>query len=201
MPARKRAPCKTMTPATQVSFGCSRARRCGWCAPAARGEAVQIAMARRPVRCAAPRHAILATTRSSASRSRSCSASSMRTERQGAPPLPQDSDALLGLAAYVGLQSRGLPVQITADGPALPFLEAGKTLFAARQGQLNLSCSQCHDGLAGQRLAGSVIPQGHSNGYPEYRLEWGRAMGSLDRRIRMPWRACAPSRSRRTSKN
>jgi sulfur-oxidizing protein SoxA len=87
------------------------------------------------------------------------------------------------LAAYVGLQSRGLPVQITADGPALPFLEAGKTLFAARQGQLNLSCSQCHDGLAGQRLAGSVIPQGHSNGYPEYRLEW-QAMGSLDRRIR-----------------
>ena len=106
-----------------------------------------------------------------------------RTERQGAPALPPESDALLGLVAYVGMQSRGLPVQVTIDGPARPFYEAGKMLFTARQGQLNLSCSQCHDGLAGQRLAGSVIPQGHPNGYPEYRLEW-QAMGSLDRRIR-----------------
>ena len=37
--------------------------------------------------------------------------------------------------------------------------------------------------LAGQRLAGSIIPQGHPNGYPEYRLEW-QGMGSLERRIR-----------------
>jgi L-cysteine S-thiosulfotransferase len=106
-----------------------------------------------------------------------------RTERQGAPPLPPESDALLGLTAYVGLQSRGMPVEVEIDGPALPFFEAGQALFTARQGQLNLSCSQCHDGLAGQRLGGSVIPQGHPNGYPEYRLEW-QGMGSLDRRIR-----------------
>ena len=58
-----------------------------------------------------------------------------RTERQGAPALPPESDALLGLAAYVGLQSRGLPVQVTIDGPARPFYEAGKALFTARQGQ------------------------------------------------------------------
>jgi L-cysteine S-thiosulfotransferase len=106
-----------------------------------------------------------------------------RTERQGAPPLPPESDALLGLTAYVGLQSRGMPLAVEIDGPAWPFFEAGKALFTARQGQLNLSCSQCHDGLTGQRLGGSVIPQGHPNGYPEYRLEW-QAMGSLDRRIR-----------------
>jgi sulfur-oxidizing protein SoxA len=37
--------------------------------------------------------------------------------------------------------------------------------------------------LAGQRLGGSVIPQGHPNGYPLYRLEW-QSMGSLYRRIR-----------------
>jgi sulfur-oxidizing protein SoxA len=105
-----------------------------------------------------------------------------RTERQGAPALAPESDALLGLAAYVGMQSRGMPVQVSIDGPARPHFEAGKALFTAREGQLNLSCSQCHDGLAGQRLGGSVIPQGHPNGYPEYRLEW-QAMGSLDRRI------------------
>jgi sulfur-oxidizing protein SoxA len=106
-----------------------------------------------------------------------------RIERQAAPSLPPESDALLGLSAYVGLQSRGMPVQVEIDGPARPFFEAGKALFTTRQGQLNLSCSQCHDGLAGQRLGGSVIPQGHPNGYPEYRLEW-QTMGSLDRRLR-----------------
>ena len=106
-----------------------------------------------------------------------------RFERQGAPPLAADSDALLSLTAYVGKQSRGQPMQVAIDGPTKPFFEAGQTLFTTRQGQLNLSCSQCHDGLAGQRLGGSTIPQGHPNGYPEYRLEW-QGMGSLDRRIR-----------------
>jgi sulfur-oxidizing protein SoxA len=106
-----------------------------------------------------------------------------RVERQGAAPLPPESDALLGLTAYVGLQSRGMPMQVSVDGPARPHYEAGKTLFETRQGQFNLSCAQCHDDLAGQRLAGSVIPQGHPNGYPEYRLEW-QGMGSLERRIR-----------------
>jgi sulfur-oxidizing protein SoxA len=106
-----------------------------------------------------------------------------RVERQGAAALAPESDALLGLSAYVGLQSRGMPMQVAIDGPAKPFFEAGRALFTMRQGQFNLSCAQCHDGLAGQRLAGSVIPQGHPNGYPEYRLEW-QGMGSLERRIR-----------------
>ena len=106
-----------------------------------------------------------------------------RIERQGATPLAPDSDTLLGLTAYVGVQSRGMKMQVAIDDATRPFYEAGKTLFNTRQGQFNLSCAQCHDGLAGQRLAGSVIPQGHPNGYPEYRLEW-QAMGSLERRIR-----------------
>jgi sulfur-oxidizing protein SoxA len=106
-----------------------------------------------------------------------------RVERQGARPLSPDSDPLLALSVYVGLQSRGMPMQVAADGPALPFYEAGRTLFVTREGQLNLACAQCHDDFAGQRLAGAVIPQGHPNGYPEYRLEW-QGMGSLERRIR-----------------
>jgi sulfur-oxidizing protein SoxA len=106
-----------------------------------------------------------------------------RIGRQGAASLKPDSDTLLALSAYVGLQSRGMQMQVARDGPARPFYEAGRTLFTQRQGQLNLSCAQCHDDRAGQRLGGSVIPQGHPNGYPEYRLEW-QAMGSLERRIR-----------------
>jgi sulfur-oxidizing protein SoxA len=106
-----------------------------------------------------------------------------RTEHQGASALAKESDALLGISAYVGLQSRGMPVAVETEGAARPFFEAGRTLYTTRLGQLNLSCSQCHDGLSGQRLAGSVIPQGHANGYPIYRLEW-QGMGSFYRRIR-----------------
>jgi sulfur-oxidizing protein SoxA len=106
-----------------------------------------------------------------------------RVEHQHTAAPPDESDALLGLTAYVGSQSRGMPMQVATDGPTRRFIEAGRTLFTTRQGQLNLACSQCHDGLAGQRLGGSVIPQGHPNGYPEYRLEW-QSIGSLERRIR-----------------
>jgi L-cysteine S-thiosulfotransferase len=106
-----------------------------------------------------------------------------RTERQRAPGLAWDSDELLALSAFVGLQSRGMPLHVAVDGPARPFFEAGRALFTLRQGQLNLSCAQCHDTLAGQRLGGAVIPQGQPNGYPEYRLEW-QGMGSFYRRLR-----------------
>ena len=106
-----------------------------------------------------------------------------RTVRQGAPALAQDSDELLAIAAFVGTQSRGLPVAVDTSGPAAPFAARGQALFHTRMGQLNLSCAQCHDGLAGQHLAGALIPQGQPNGYPLYRLEW-QSLGSLYRRIR-----------------
>ena len=106
-----------------------------------------------------------------------------RTEHQQTAPLAAESDALLGLSALIGLQSRGMPLQVQQSGPMTPFHDAGEKLFTTPQGQLDLSCSQCHDGLAGRSLAGSRIPEGHSNGYPLYRLEW-QAMGSLSRRIR-----------------
>lgn len=106
-----------------------------------------------------------------------------RVGRQGTADVPPDSDTMLALTAYVGLQSRGLPIAVADDVSARPFLDQGRRLFETRMGQLNLSCAQCHDTLAGQRLAGTPIPQGHPNGYPQYRLEW-QAMGSLYRRIR-----------------
>lgn len=108
---------------------------------------------------------------------------SCRVEHQHSTVLPPESDALLGLSALIGLQSRGIPLLVQQDGPMTPFHDAGERLYHMPQGQLQLSCSQCHDDLAGQRLGGSVIPQGHPNGYPLYRLEW-QSMGSLERRIR-----------------
>ena len=106
-----------------------------------------------------------------------------RTENQRAEPLAWESEDLLALTAFVARQSRGLPIA-GARGPELrPFLDLGKELFHQREGQLNLSCSHCHDDNWGKRLAGSVIPQGHPTGYPIYRLEW-QSLGSLQRRLR-----------------
>jgi sulfur-oxidizing protein SoxA len=103
-----------------------------------------------------------------------------RTDHMKAPAQNWDDDKLLSVSTLVGLQSRGLPV--TAE-PHEPFLTEGAALFRERMGQLNLSCAQCHDERAGQKLAGAVIPQGHPNGYPEYRLEW-QSIGSFYRRLR-----------------
>ncbi len=106
-----------------------------------------------------------------------------RTDHQRQPDLGPDADAILALTALVGLRSRGQPMHVSVEGPASTVLETGRTLFQTRMGQLNLSCAQCHESLAGQRLAGSTIPQGQANAYPQYRLEW-QTMGSLERRIR-----------------
>ena len=106
-----------------------------------------------------------------------------RADHQTAPPFAYESKELLALEAYVARQSRGLPIAPRIDTKTKPFLEAGRETFHRRQGQLNLSCSQCHDDHWGKKLAGSVIPQGHPTGYPIYRLEW-QNLGSLGRRLR-----------------
>lgn len=103
-----------------------------------------------------------------------------RVEQQKAAPYAYESKELLALTAYVGRQSRGLPIAVAEDAQ---HLAAGRALFERRQGQLNLACSQCHDDNWGKSLAGTPIPQAHPTGYPIYRLEW-QGMGSLQRRLR-----------------
>jgi L-cysteine S-thiosulfotransferase len=106
-----------------------------------------------------------------------------RAERQKAAPLAYDSQPLLALTALVAHQSRGLPLRVAVDGPARPFFEAGRTLYYEQQGQLDLSCAQCHEQSWGKRLRTEKISQGHPNGFPAYRLEW-QTIGSLHRRLR-----------------
>jgi sulfur-oxidizing protein SoxA len=104
-------------------------------------------------------------------------------ERQGAPALAYESDELLALTAFVAHQSRGLPIDVEVEGPARPSFEAGRRLYHARLGQLNLSCAHCHDRNWGKRLRSEQLSQGQATGYPIYRLEW-QAAGSLHRRLR-----------------
>ncbi len=106
-----------------------------------------------------------------------------RLNHQLAPPLPPESQELLSLESYLALQSRGLPIAPPADARLRAATERGAARFKQRIGQLDLSCGQCHDDHAGQRLGGSTIPQAHPTGYPLYRLEW-QGLGSLQRRLR-----------------
>lgn len=106
-----------------------------------------------------------------------------RTERQKQPAFGHETPELLAITAYVASLSRGLPMDVRTDGPAKPHYEAGKAFYERRQGQLNLSCRQCHDGLVGEKLRGDTISHGAGTGYPAYRLEWND-VGSLHRRLR-----------------
>ncbi|HEY6983588.1 sulfur oxidation c-type cytochrome SoxA [Reyranella sp.] len=106
-----------------------------------------------------------------------------RIEHQKATPLAAESDELLDLAAYLALQSRGMPITPPKDPRLVEFRARGEQLFDSRLGQLNLSCANCHDDNAGKKLGGATIPQAHPTGYPIYRLQW-QALGSLERRLR-----------------
>ncbi len=106
-----------------------------------------------------------------------------RARNQQATPLPYESRDLLAFAAFVTRQSRDLPIEGGSDPQLAPFIAKGRELFMQRQGQLNLSCANCHDDNWDKRLAGSAITQAHPTGYPIYRLEW-QSLGSLQRRLR-----------------
>jgi L-cysteine S-thiosulfotransferase len=103
-----------------------------------------------------------------------------RTQHMQAMPYPDESEALLDLAAFIGFQSRGMPVDVQIDGPAQPFFAAGQAFFYQRRGQLDMACAHCHEHFAGQRLRGDVISQGQINGFPIYRFTW-QTLGSTHR--------------------
>ena len=105
------------------------------------------------------------------------------TRHQQAPAWAPESDALLGLTLLVTQTSKGLPLRVDIGGAAQSHWQAGAALFNRRQGQLNLSCAQCHDQSFGQRLYTDPLSQGQPNAYPVYRLEWQKT-GSLERRLR-----------------
>lgn len=108
---------------------------------------------------------------------------SCRTHRQQATDWAFESEELLAMTLYVTEGSKGLPLHMSPDPQLAKHLHAGAALYQRRQGQLNLSCTQCHDQQQGRRLYSDPLSQGQPNGYPVYRLEW-QTLGSLERRLR-----------------
>ncbi|MFN3078073.1 MAG: sulfur oxidation c-type cytochrome SoxA, partial [Alphaproteobacteria bacterium] len=105
-----------------------------------------------------------------------------RTGAMKASKWAYESDPLLAMTALIGLQSRGMPVNVDVSGPMQPWLERGKASFFTRVGQYDFACSHCHVDHLGRKMRSAVLSQGQSNGFPTYRLKWQK-IGSLHRRI------------------
>lgn len=106
-----------------------------------------------------------------------------REEHQQAEPWKWESQEMLAMTAYIGLQSRGMPVKVKIDGPEHAWWEKGKELYYTRVGQLDMACAHCHEQNYGNMIRADHLSQGHSNGFPVYRLKW-QGIGSLHRRFK-----------------
>ncbi len=106
-----------------------------------------------------------------------------RETRMGAKPWKYESLELLAITAFVKNQSRGMPVNVSIDGPAAPFFEKGKEFYYQRRGQLDMACANCHLDYPDTMIRANRLSQGHGNGFPLYRLKWQK-LGSLHRRFR-----------------
>jgi len=94
-----------------------------------------------------------------------------RTERMGAEPWKWSKGNMTAMTALIGLQSRGMPVNVAIDGDAAPFWEKGKELYYTRVGQLDMACSSCHEDNYGTMIRADHLSQGQINGFPTYRLK------------------------------
>ena len=106
-----------------------------------------------------------------------------RVKKQKAPDWPLESDELLAVSLYVTSASNGMPIVADIEGKAKAHFDNGQKIFTTRQGQLNMSCTQCHDQRYGIKLYTDRLSQGQPNAYPAYRIEWQR-LASLERRLR-----------------
>lgn len=108
---------------------------------------------------------------------------SCRTEQMGADAWKWEAKQMLAMTAYVGLQSRGMPVTVSSEGPMKPWWEKGKEIYYTRVGQLNMSCANCHEENFGNMIRADHLSQGQINGFPVYRLKWA-GLGSIHRRFK-----------------
>ncbi|MBC8269570.1 MAG: sulfur oxidation c-type cytochrome SoxA [Rhodospirillaceae bacterium] len=106
-----------------------------------------------------------------------------RTERMKAKAWKWEGDEMLGMASFIKNQSKGMPLNVSIEGEAAPFYEAGKAFYMQRRGGLDMSCKNCHMDYPGVKIRANVLTNGLPNGFPTYRLKWQK-IGSLHRRFR-----------------
>jgi len=107
-----------------------------------------------------------------------------REEQMGAEVWKWESGDMLGMTAYLGLQSRGMPVAVDlSEGDMQSWAEQGEEIYNTRYGQLDLACANCHGSNNGKMIRADHLSQGQVNGFPLYRLKWS-GLGSMHRRFK-----------------
>lgn len=96
------------------------------------------------------------------------------TERLGQEPWDHAGDEMVNMTALISSLSRGMPMNVTIDGPAQSTWERGKEIYYTRYGQLELACANCHEDNWGNMIRADHLSQGHTNGFPVYRLRNAR---------------------------
>lgn len=104
-----------------------------------------------------------------------------RTDRMQADAWKWSGQDMQGMVALIGLQSRGMPVNVAIDGAAAPYWEQGKEMYYTRYGQLELSCANCHEDNYGNMIRADHLSQGQINGFPTYRLKQARLISKHNR--------------------
>ncbi|MCB4457853.1 sulfur oxidation c-type cytochrome SoxA [Leisingera sp. McT4-56] len=104
-----------------------------------------------------------------------------RTDRMEADAWKWSGADMQGIVALIGLQSRGMPVNVAIDGAAAPFWEQGKEMYYTRYGQLELSCANCHEENWGNMIRADHLSQGMTNGFPTYRLKQAKLISRHNR--------------------
>ena len=102
--------------------------------------------------------------------------------------LEYDDPELLALETLVRNKAYGEKVNVNISGKIKPYYEAGKAFYFTRFGQIDMNCAQCHDIYTGKMLRGQKLSQGHTNGFPLYRLE-SQKMINLPQRLRECFRS------------
>ncbi len=104
-----------------------------------------------------------------------------RQRAMGAEPWKWSGADMQAMVALIGLQSRGMPVNVKIDGDAAPFWEKGKEIYYTRYGQLELSCANCHEDNYGNMIRADHLSQGQTNGFPTYRLKQAKLISRHNR--------------------
>lgn len=106
-----------------------------------------------------------------------------RKDNQKAKPWKYESKEMMGMASFIGYQSRGMPMAVDIGGQATPFFQKGKEFFYERRGQMDMACAHCHEDNSGNMIRANLLSEGMVNGFPTYRLKW-QGVGTLHRRFK-----------------
>ncbi|MDJ1006247.1 MAG: sulfur oxidation c-type cytochrome SoxA [Paracoccaceae bacterium] len=104
-----------------------------------------------------------------------------RAKAMGAEPWKWSGPEMQSMIALIGLQSRGMPMNVAIDGDAAPFYEQGKEMYYTRYGQLEMSCANCHEDNYGNMIRADHLSQGQINGFPTYRLKQAKLISRHNR--------------------